>query len=160
MGSDRVQLPHETDRVFLTDGGTETQLMHKRGLEVPHFSSFHLLKCRAGSEAVRAYDRAFADIAVEHGTFFIIAGADVAARLATHGAVLIEGAKAVGKTTTGLALCASHVRLDRDAAARAAANADPRLVLDGSTTRSAPPAAPCWSSWPTAPPTFARTVWS
>jgi hypothetical protein len=64
-----------------------------------------------------------------------IAGADVAARLATHGAVLIEGAKAVGKTTTGLALCASHVRLDRDAAARAAANADPRLVLDGSPTR-------------------------
>jgi uncharacterized protein len=64
-----------------------------------------------------------------------IAGADVAARLATHGAVLIEGAKAVGKTTTGLALCASHVRLDRDAAARAAANADPRLVLDGSPPR-------------------------
>ena len=47
--------------------------MHKRGLEVPHFSSFHLLKCRAGSEAVRAYDRAFADIAVEHGTVFILA---------------------------------------------------------------------------------------
>lgn len=74
MGSDRVQLPHETDRVFLTDGGTETWLMHKRGLELPHFSSFHLLKRRAGSESVRAYDRAFADIAVEHGTAFIFDG--------------------------------------------------------------------------------------
>jgi len=71
MGTDRVQLPHETDRVFLTDGGTETWLMHKRGLELPHFSSFHLLKDRAASEAIRAYYRAFADIAVEHGTGFI-----------------------------------------------------------------------------------------
>ncbi len=64
-----------------------------------------------------------------------IAHTDVQARLVTHGAVLIEGAKAVGKTTTGLALCASHVRLDRDAAARAAAGADPGLVLDGSSPR-------------------------
>jgi len=46
-----------------------------------------------------------------------VAGADVISRLATHGAVLIEGAKAVGKTTTGLTLCTSHVRLDRDARA-------------------------------------------
>ncbi len=64
-----------------------------------------------------------------------IAGADVSTRLTTHGAVLIEGAKAVGKTTTALTLCASHVRLDRDAAARAAARVDPRLLLDGSPPR-------------------------
>ena len=60
---------------------------------------------------------------------------DVTTRLTTHGAVLIEGTKAVGKTTTGLTLCTSHVRLDRDAAARAAASVDPRLVLDGSPPR-------------------------
>jgi S-methylmethionine-dependent homocysteine/selenocysteine methylase len=71
MGSHRVQLPHETDRVFLTDGGTETWLMHKRGLELPHFSSFHLLNDRAATDAIRAYYRAFADIAVEHGTNYI-----------------------------------------------------------------------------------------
>lgn len=64
-----------------------------------------------------------------------IAHEGVQARLARNGAVLIEGAKAVGKTTTALALCASHVRLDRDAAARAAASADPTLVLEGSTPR-------------------------
>ena len=46
-----------------------------------------------------------------------VAGADVTNRLATHGAVLIEGTKAVGKTATGLTLCTSHVRLDRDARA-------------------------------------------
>lgn len=71
MGTDRVQLPHETDRLFLTDGGTETWLMHKRGLKLPHFSSFHLLQDRVATEALTAYYRAFADIAVEHGTGFI-----------------------------------------------------------------------------------------
>ncbi len=52
-------------------------------------------------------------------------------RLRTHGAVLLEGPKAVGKTTTALRLSASAVRLDRDAAARQAAQVDPDLVLDG-----------------------------
>ena len=46
-----------------------------------------------------------------------VARADVTSRLATHRAVLIEGTKAVGKTTTGLTLCSSNVRLDRDARA-------------------------------------------
>lgn len=46
-----------------------------------------------------------------------VAGADVISRLATHHAVLIEGTKAVGKTATGLTLCTSQVRLDRDARA-------------------------------------------
>lgn len=40
-----------------------------------------------------------------------IAATDVTSRLATHGAVLIEGATAVG-TTTARPLCNSHVRLD------------------------------------------------
>lgn len=56
-------------------------------------------------------------------------------RLATHGGVLIEGAKAVGKTTTALALCASSVRLDLDRAARAAGILDPELILDGDAPR-------------------------
>lgn len=56
-------------------------------------------------------------------------------RLRTHGAVLLEGAKAVGKTTTALRLAASAVRLDRDAPARQAAQIDPDLVLDGAPPR-------------------------
>lgn len=53
----------------------------------------------------------------------------------THGAVLVTGAKAVGKTTTARAFAASEVRLDRDPAALTAARADPRLVLDGANPR-------------------------
>ncbi len=71
MGTPRPRLPHETDRLFLTDGGTETWLIHERGLDLPNFSSFHLLKDRKATEVIRTYYRAFAAIAVEHGTAFI-----------------------------------------------------------------------------------------
>jgi uncharacterized protein len=55
----------------------------------------------------------------------------IEARLRTHGAVLLTGPKAVGKTTTARRFAASEVRLDQDRAALAAALTDPRLVLDG-----------------------------
>jgi predicted AAA+ superfamily ATPase len=59
----------------------------------------------------------------------------VEGRLRTHGAVLLTGPKAVGKTTTARGFAASEVRLDQDPAALTAARADPRLVLDGETPR-------------------------
>jgi homocysteine S-methyltransferase len=68
---ERSALPSETDRLFLTDGGTETWLIHKRGLDLPYFSAFHLLRDASTTEHVRAYYRAFAEIAVEHGTAFV-----------------------------------------------------------------------------------------
>lgn len=71
MGHRRSALPNETNRIFLTDGGTETFLIHKRGLDLPYFSSFHLLNDAEATEEIRAYYRAFANIAVEYGTAFI-----------------------------------------------------------------------------------------
>jgi len=59
----------------------------------------------------------------------------IASRLRTHGAVLITGPKAVGKTTTARAFAASEVRLDEDRAALTAAQTDPRLVLEGTQPR-------------------------
>lgn len=59
----------------------------------------------------------------------------VEARLRTHGAVLLTGPKAVGKTTTARCFAASEVRLDQDRAALTAAQTDPRLVLDGEPPR-------------------------
>lgn len=59
----------------------------------------------------------------------------VEARLRTHGAVLLTGPKAVGKTTTARGFAASEVRLDQDHAALTAAQTDPRLVLDGEHPR-------------------------
>jgi predicted AAA+ superfamily ATPase len=59
----------------------------------------------------------------------------VQGRLRTHGAVLITGPKAVGKTTTARGFAASEVRLDQDPAALTAAQTDPRLILDGEYPR-------------------------
>ena len=59
----------------------------------------------------------------------------VSSRLQTHGGVLLEGPKAVGKTTTARAFAASEVRLDQDRAALTAARVDPRIVLDGAFPR-------------------------
>lgn len=56
-------------------------------------------------------------------------------RLQTTGAVLIEGPKACGKTETARQVAVSEVLLDVDAAARAAVEVDPSLVLDGDTPR-------------------------
>ena len=71
MGTQRSALPNEASRLFLTDGGTETWLIYKRGLDLPHFSSFHLLNDAKATEVIKSYYRAFADIAVDHGTAFI-----------------------------------------------------------------------------------------
>jgi len=59
----------------------------------------------------------------------------VETRLRTHGAVLLTGPKAVGKTTTARCFAASEVRLDEGRAALTAAQTDPRLVLDGEHPR-------------------------
>lgn len=56
-------------------------------------------------------------------------------RLASAGAVVIEGPKACGKTATAQTLAASVVMLDVDEQARRAADIDPSLVLAGATPR-------------------------
>jgi S-methylmethionine-dependent homocysteine/selenocysteine methylase len=64
-------LPHQTDRLFLTDGGLETWLMYKQGFELPHFCSFQLLDDPAGHEALRQYYREFALLAREQQTGYV-----------------------------------------------------------------------------------------
>ncbi|WP_250445775.1 ATP-binding protein [Actinotalea sp. C106] len=55
--------------------------------------------------------------------------------LRSAGAVLIEGPKACGKTSTARQRAASSVRLDASPQIRAAGEADPNLLLDGLTPR-------------------------
>lgn len=62
------RLPHQTGDIFLTDGGSETWLMYKRGFELPAFSAFHLLNDKRAVKALREYYTAFANIAVSLGT--------------------------------------------------------------------------------------------
>ena len=64
-----------------------------------------------------------------------IADAELAELLAASGAVLVEGARAVGKTATAMQASASHVHLDVDLDARRMVNIDPAAVLTGDTPR-------------------------
>jgi len=58
--------------VFLTDGGLETTLIFHDKLELPYFAAFHLLKDRAGSEALRKYYCSYASIACTNGLGFVL----------------------------------------------------------------------------------------
>ena len=64
-----------------------------------------------------------------------IVDAELARRLESARIVVLEGAKACGKTETALQVAQSVVRLDIDSGARLAAAADPLLVLEGKTPR-------------------------
>ena len=60
---------------------------------------------------------------------------ELARRLASTGAVVIEGPKACGKTMSARQAAASEVLLDVDRRARTAISIDPNLVLDGAAPR-------------------------
>ena len=68
----RSALPQLGDQLFLTDGGLETTLIFHRGIELPDFASFHVLRSPGGEELVRDYFRAYAEIARRHGTGLIL----------------------------------------------------------------------------------------
>jgi hypothetical protein len=64
-----------------------------------------------------------------------IVDAELARRLTTAGAVVVEGPKACGKTVTATQVCRSTVLLDVDEEARFTAGTAPELVLRGETPR-------------------------
>ncbi len=64
-----------------------------------------------------------------------VVDAELRERLGASGAVVIEGAKAVGKTETARRTAASSVFIDVDPGARQALSVDPSLVLVGEAPR-------------------------
>src|SRR5262245_2787877 len=63
----RTPLPQLDGRTFITDGGMETVLIFREGLDLPEFASFVLLDDPAGIEALRAYYADYVAIAGKHG---------------------------------------------------------------------------------------------
>ena len=61
----RERLPQLDGGLFVTDGGIETTLIFHRGLELPAFAAFHLLKDAEGTEELRRYYVPYADLARE-----------------------------------------------------------------------------------------------
>jgi S-methylmethionine-dependent homocysteine/selenocysteine methylase len=74
-------------RLYVTDGGIETTLLFHEGHALPEFAAFDLLRRPGGSQALRRYYRAYAQIARRHGAGLVLesatwrASADWGARL-------------------------------------------------------------------------------
>ena len=68
----RDDLPQARDGLFLTDGGIETTLIFHRGLDLPEFAAFDLLKTVQGTEELRRYYRPYLEISREHDTGFVL----------------------------------------------------------------------------------------
>ena len=67
-----VPLPQLDGEIFLTDGGIETFLIFDRGLDLPEFAAFDLLKDDAGRRELRDYFERYLTLAEERGTGFVL----------------------------------------------------------------------------------------
>jgi len=67
MSKYRHRIRKVFDRVTVTDAGLETWLIFQRGVELPCFAAFDLLKAEAGVELLRDYYRRFAGVAAAGG---------------------------------------------------------------------------------------------
>ena len=63
------------DRLFLTDGGIETDLIFNRGIDLPFFASILLLRTPEGEAALDAYIRPYLELARRQGTGFELVSA-------------------------------------------------------------------------------------
>lgn len=69
----RDALPQlESERPFICDGGLETTLIFHRGIDLPQFAAFDLLRRPGGARAIRDYFRPYLDIARSAGVGFVL----------------------------------------------------------------------------------------
>lgn len=61
---------------YLTEGGQETEIMHKHGYELPEFALFPLLDQPAAAAELRAMYTTYLDVAARHGFAALIGGLD------------------------------------------------------------------------------------
>ena len=67
----RDRLPQLEGGLFITDGGIETTLIYHRGLELPAFAAFDLLKDEAGTDALRRYYAPYVELAERRRLGFV-----------------------------------------------------------------------------------------
>jgi homocysteine S-methyltransferase len=60
--------------VFLTEGGSETEIMYRHGFELAEFAMFPLLDKPKALAAIRAMYCAQLDVAAEYGLSFLLTG--------------------------------------------------------------------------------------
>jgi len=68
----RNALPQLGDEILLTDGGLETTLVFHRGLELPHFAAFGLLRSDMGRAELARYYASYVEIADRDGRGLVL----------------------------------------------------------------------------------------
>jgi S-methylmethionine-dependent homocysteine/selenocysteine methylase len=68
----RGALPQLGGELFLTDGGIETSLIFHRGIDLPEFAAFDLLKDEEGTDELRRYYLPYLELAKENGAGFVL----------------------------------------------------------------------------------------
>lgn len=71
MANYRHRLPQLADATYLTDGGIETTLIFKRGIELPYFAAFTLLASTDGRHILYDYYEDYLRLAVGQAAGFI-----------------------------------------------------------------------------------------
>ena len=66
------QLPHNAGTPFITDAGLETELVFKKGYELPQFAAFPLLESKQGQQDLREYYQHYIDIARRYNTGIVL----------------------------------------------------------------------------------------
>ena len=62
--------------LYLTDAGTETEMMYKWGFDLPHFAMYPLLDIPDAMAAMRGMYRGFLDVAAKHRMSALMGGLD------------------------------------------------------------------------------------
>lgn len=68
--------PHRKGELYLTEGGVETELMYKWGVELPHFSTFPLINNRDAMSTIRGIFHRYLDVAAKYQLSALISGLD------------------------------------------------------------------------------------
>lgn len=81
MAQYRENLPQLSDSLFITDGGIETTLIFREGLDLPEFAAFDLLKHEVGYQALKNYFRTYTTLARTYQVGLILESATWRANL-------------------------------------------------------------------------------
>ena len=68
--------PQQEGRFYLSEGGTETELMYKYGFELPHFAMFPLLDNPDAVSKMREMFRSYLEVAAKHQICALMGGLD------------------------------------------------------------------------------------
>lgn len=68
--------PQQEGRFYLTEGGTETELLYRHGFELPQFALFPLLENPGAVSKMKEMFRSYLEVAARHGMCALMGGLD------------------------------------------------------------------------------------